>query len=67
MSVAQIVQDVRERGDAALREWSLQLDGVEPARAQPEGELPEDALLTLADRVRRWHEEQWPTDVRLEI
>jgi histidinol dehydrogenase len=67
MTVAQIVQDVRERGDAALREWSLQLDGVEPARAQPSGELPEDAVLTLADRVRRWHEEQWPGDVRLEI
>jgi histidinol dehydrogenase len=67
MTVAQIVQDVRERGDAALREWSLQLDGVEPARAQPEGDLPEEALLTLADRVRRWHEEQWPADIRLEI
>jgi histidinol dehydrogenase len=65
--VTQIVNDVRQRRDAALREWSVKLDGAEPARAEPAGELPEDALLALADRVRRWHEEQWPTDIRLEI
>ena len=65
--VAEIVDDVRARGDAALREWALRLDGVEPARATPADELPEDAVLALADRVRRWHEAQRPADVRLEV
>src|SRR5207248_1699580 len=46
---------------------ALQLDGVEPARAEPDGELPEEAVLALADRVRRWHEAQRPADVRLEV
>ena len=66
-SVAAIVADVRERRDAALNEWAEQLDGVAPARAEPAGELPEEAILALADRVRRWHEAQRPADVRLEI
>jgi histidinol dehydrogenase len=35
--VAEIVDDVRARGDAAVREWALRLDGVEPARAEPAG------------------------------
>ncbi|HZS24990.1 MAG TPA: histidinol dehydrogenase [Gaiellaceae bacterium] len=66
--VAQIVADVRGRGDDALREWSLELDGVEPARAVASDEgLPVDALRTLADRVRRWHELQRPADIRLEV
>jgi histidinol dehydrogenase len=66
--VARIVEDVRSRGDVALREWSLQLDGVEPARAVADaGDLPLDALRTLADRVRRWHTLQRPEDVRLEV
>jgi histidinol dehydrogenase len=67
MSVAEIVDDVRLRGDAALREWSLRFDGVEPARASPADDLPGEAILALADRVRRWHELQWPADIRLEI
>jgi histidinol dehydrogenase len=66
-SVAEIVADVRARGDVALNEWAVRLDGVEPARAEPSGELPEEAILALADRVRRWHEAQRPADVRLEI
>jgi histidinol dehydrogenase len=65
--VAEIVADVRARGDEALREWSLRLDGVEPRRAEPQPGLPEEALLALADRVRRWHEVQRPADVRLEV
>jgi histidinol dehydrogenase len=65
--VAEIVADVRARGDEALREWSLHLDGVEPARAQPEPGLPEQAVLDLARRVRSWHEAQRPADVRLEV
>ncbi|MDX6411554.1 MAG: histidinol dehydrogenase [Gaiellaceae bacterium] len=52
----------------AVREWSLKFDGVEPARAvATPDELPRDALLTLADRVRRWHEAQRPNDVTLEV
>ena len=66
-TVAEIVDDVRRRGDAALREWSLTLDGAEPARAVAGGELPRDELLALADRVRRWHALQRPADVRLEV
>ena len=66
-TVIEIVADVRERGDEALREWALRLDGVEPARAEPAAGLPEDAVLTLAGRVRRWHELQRPADVRLEV
>jgi histidinol dehydrogenase len=63
-----IVEDVRERGLAAVREWALELDGVEPARAVAEPErLPREALLTLADRVRRWHDAQRPADLELEV
>ena len=65
--VAEIVADVRARGDEAVREWSLRLDGVEPARAEPAGVLPRGAVLELADRVRRWHALQRPADVRLEV
>src|SRR5439155_9692915 len=62
------VDAVRERGDEAVREWALRLDGVEPARAVPEpGLLPREAVLALADRVRRWHEAQRPRDVELEV
>jgi histidinol dehydrogenase len=66
-SVAAILQEVRLGGDAALRDWAIRLDGVEPARAEPAPGLPEDALLELADAVRRWHEAQRPSDVRMEV
>ncbi len=66
-TVAEIVADVRARGDEALTEWALELDGVAPARAEAEPGLPEDAVLALADRVRRWHEAQRPADLRVEI
>ncbi len=63
-----IVADVKARGLDAVREWAVRLDGVEPARAAPDGtDLPRDALLELADRVRRWHELQRPADVELEV
>jgi histidinol dehydrogenase len=65
--IERIVRDVRSRGDAAVSEWSLRLDGVEPARAEPAEGLPEDAVLALADAVRRWHGLQRPADVRLEV
>jgi histidinol dehydrogenase len=65
--VAEIVADVRARGGAAVREWSVRLDGVEPRRATPEDEVPEEALLALAHAVERWHDAQRPADVRLEV
>ena len=62
-----VVEDVKARGEDAVREWALRLDGVAPARAEAEGELPEEAVLALADRVRRWHELQRPADIRFEV
>jgi histidinol dehydrogenase len=63
-----IVDDVRARGDDAVREWSLELDGVEPSRGVADSRnLPAEAVLALADRVRRWHEAQRPPDLELEV
>jgi histidinol dehydrogenase len=63
-----IVDEIKRDGEAAVSRWALELDGVEPARAVPEpGLLPREALLALADRVRRWHERQRPQDISLEI
>ena len=62
-----IAADIKERGLDAVREWAVRLDGVEPRRAAASGEVPRDALLTLADRVRRWHELQRPADIELEV
>jgi len=63
-----IVSDIKAEGEAAVRRWALELDGVEPlhAVATPDA-LPRDAVLALADRVRRWHEAQRPVDVVLEV
>ena len=65
-SAAEIVADVRARRGEALREWAVRLDGAEPQRARPTGEVPEEALRAAADAVRRWHELQRPLDVELE-
>jgi histidinol dehydrogenase len=65
--VALILEDVRRGGDTALREWALRLDGVEPSRAQPDGEIPAAAVLALAAAVRRWHALQRPADLQLEV
>jgi histidinol dehydrogenase len=65
--VDEILRDIRCGGDAALREWALRLDGAEPRRATAEVELPAEAVLALAGRVRRWHAAQRPADVRLEV
>jgi histidinol dehydrogenase len=62
-----IVGEIKDGGWDAVRRWAVELDGVEPARAEPDGEVPREALLTLADRVRRWHELQRPRDVELEV
>ena len=66
MTVAGILEDVKARGDAAVREWALRLDGAEPGRAEPTA-CPADAVLALADAVRRWHELQRPVDVHAEL
>jgi histidinol dehydrogenase len=65
--VAEILEDVRRRGDAALREWALRLDGAEPKRAEPAAELPVEAVAALADAVRRWHALQRPADLQLVV
>jgi histidinol dehydrogenase len=63
-----IVSEIKAGGEAEVRRWALELDGAEPARAVPQPELlPREALLALADRVRRWHEAQRPPDVALEV
>jgi len=63
-----IVKEIKAGGDEAVRRWALELDGAEPARAEPDRDgLPRDAVLELADRVRRWHEAQRPADVTLEV
>jgi histidinol dehydrogenase len=65
--VAEILEDVRRRGDAALREWALRLDAAEPAPAAPAGDVPAEAIRALADAVRRWHALQRPADLSLTI
>jgi histidinol dehydrogenase len=63
-----IVAEVKEGGLDAVRRWATELDGTEPARAVADDtDLPEDAVLALADRVRRWHEVQRPPDVVLDV
>lgn len=67
--VDRILTDVRERGDAALREWTQRLDGKSSASfAVPQAAmqaaleaLPAEqraALELAADRVRRFHQAQ---------
>jgi histidinol dehydrogenase len=65
-AVREIIADVRTRGDAALREWTYRIDGidvesvhVEPAaleRAWQELEQPvRNALAAAAQRLREFH------------
>ncbi len=65
--IAAIIDDVKQRGDAALNDWSLRLDGVEPAPATPATDFPRAALVALGEAVARWHEVQRPPAVRLEV
>jgi histidinol dehydrogenase len=63
-----IVSEIRDEGMEAVRRWSLELDGVEPARAVADPDaLPREALLALASRVRRWHALQRPADITFEV
>lgn len=69
-TIADIVNDVRERGDVAVMEWSALFDGVTgdvPPRAVAGGDLPGDAVLFAADAIRRWHAAQRPSDLSMEV
>ena len=72
--VAAILASVRERGDAALREWTLRLEGIEPGslkidtgeirslanRVDPElREVLRQARRNIADFHRRQRQESW--------
>lgn len=76
-AVAEILADVRSRGDAALRDWTQRIDGVtldrfaiEPIEiAAAIDRLPRDLLESLqfaADRIRTFHARQprpaWTTN-----
>ncbi len=68
---AEIVADVRDRGDEAVLDWTERLDGERPAALRvpvetiaaaeaPSGFL--DAVRRLAEAVRAFHEPQRPAD-----
>jgi histidinol dehydrogenase len=72
--VAEIVADVRTRGDAGLLDWTEQLDGVRPALSVPseqlgaarlDGEVLE-AVRALAQAVESFSEAQRPRDTSVE-
>jgi histidinol dehydrogenase len=66
--MSSIVAQIKASGEEAVWRFAEELDGVEPARAQPtESTIPREAILALADRVRRWHEAQRPPDIALEV
>jgi len=64
-NVSRIVADVRDRGDAALREWSERLGDGKPGRVEPRGELDAEmlqAVRSLAAAVEIVHAAQRPVD-----
>ena len=72
--VAEIVADVRERGDEALLDWTERLDRERPRLRVPEqalatARLDDDVLASvgaLADAVARFAEAQRPIDAAVE-
>ena len=72
--VAEIVADVRARGDAALADWTERLDGeVEELRVPPErleaASLDDDVLAAVREMARAIAEfcaPQWPPDTAVE-
>jgi histidinol dehydrogenase len=74
-TVMPIVADVRDRGDAALLEWTTRFDGPRPhglrvsedriAAASVEDDVLE-ALRAMIDAVRRFSEAQRPRDTSVE-
>ena len=70
ITIEEIVQDVRDRGDAALVEWSHLFDGTtseKPERAVAYGDIPTAAILAAAESVRVWHAAQRPVDLMMEV
>jgi histidinol dehydrogenase len=64
--VTQIVADVRDGGDTALRTWAERLGDGPPERVTPRGELDEpllSAISALAAAVEAVHAAQRPVDV----
>lgn len=64
------MNDVRDRGDVAVAEWSKVLDGTTasaPERARAAGAIPSEAVLAAAEAVRTWHAAQRPRDLVLEV
>lgn len=69
-SIEDVVNDVRERGDAAVVEWSKLFDATTsstPERAEAYGDIPIAAILAAAESVRTWHAAQRPNDITLEV
>jgi histidinol dehydrogenase len=75
--VDDIIDRVREEGDAALREYAEQFDGVavgsldvtdaaERAHEEIDADL-RDAIETAADNIREFHERQRPDDWRADF
>ncbi|MHB8378660.1 MAG: histidinol dehydrogenase [Acidimicrobiales bacterium] len=70
VSIEEIVNDVRERGDAAVAEWSRRFDATSfstPERAFAYGDIPTAAVLAAAAAVRTWHTAQRPADLMMEV
>jgi histidinol dehydrogenase len=70
VSIEEIVNDVRQRGDVAIAEWSRRFDATsstKPERAVPYGDIPTVAVLAAADAVRTWHAAQRPVDLMMEV
>lgn len=76
-AVERILKDIRQRGDPALREWTIRLDGSAPEQVRVSAEELKAALDTLtpaqrsafelaAERVSKFHKAQpvtsWMTD-----
>ncbi len=68
-AVTEIIRNIRERGDAALREYTARFDGAEPESLLVTGEETEEALAAAdpaflavlekaADNIRRFHSRQ---------
>lgn len=70
ITVDEIVNDVRARGDVAVADWSKRFDKTTadvPQRAVAYGDIPTAAVLAAATNVRTWHAAQRPQDLSLEV
>jgi histidinol dehydrogenase len=70
ITIEEVVNDIRARGDEALVEWSQLFDKTtsdKPERAVAYGDVPTAAILDAAQSVRTWHAAQRPQDLMLEV